>query len=159
MDITLTPEITGTERVSYLIRTLNKVTGEIDSISLVDNERDAQLAIDSFAAAITKELTNEWTEVFRKDVDAKNKIILLTQTKGYLYNGSINENIIIDYIPVSYISVNKGRFERDTQIVIPIPPPLPKFEKIASINYEDEMSTDESSDDEDDEDVDTDDDY
>lgn len=121
----ITPEILSTDCTAYLIRN-NK-----EEVSLVERESDARLAIDSFAAAIVKELTNEYTKVYREDVN-ENKVIISTQALGYIMNGSIVEHSVIDYIPLNFVIIEKGRYEKEPEQIIPNPPPLPPFEAIAT---------------------------
>ena len=157
--IKITPEITGTNHISYLIRKHDVINKTHEEVNLVERENDARLAIDSLAAYLTKEMANEWTKVYREDV-GNNKIVISTQALGYIANGFITESCIIDYIPLSFVSVEKGRFEKES--VIPVPPPLPPAEQIARNEgcvvrcvfeapvdeYEDELeSEDESGDD------------
>lgn len=143
-EIRITPEVNSTSKIAYLIRRCDVVGNQTEEVNLVERESDARLAIDSFAAALIKEITNEWTKVYREDENDR-KIILSTQSIGYIMNGSITPTFIIDYIPLGYVSVSRGRFEKES--IIPSPPPLPPFEAIprrVAVDYEVEISDDDS---------------
>jgi hypothetical protein len=103
--IKITPEVRMDSKVLFLIR----VDGE--EMAFSDSSREALLIVDSTAAAEQKRLECEWVKVFREDINNGQKVIISTQTLGYLTNGCINKAAVIDFIPVGHAYLVKGRHE------------------------------------------------
>jgi hypothetical protein len=103
--IKITPEVRMDSKVLFLIR----VDGE--EMAFSDSSREALLIVDSTAAAEQKRLEKEWVKVFREDLNGGQKVIISTQTLGYVTNGGIINAATIDFIPVGHAYLVKGRHE------------------------------------------------
>jgi hypothetical protein len=86
---------------------------------LVTNESEAVLAIDSLASAHQKELANEWTKVYREDLNDGKKVVISTRQLGRIVDGSIIVDTILDCIKVPIAHVIKPRLEKSA-VDIPI---------------------------------------
>jgi hypothetical protein len=118
--IKLTPEVHMNSKVLYLVRV------DKEEVCFCKTEKEAVLVIDSLAAAVQKELTDEYTKVYREDIRDGEKVILSTQTLGFLINGGIHQAKVFDYVPVSQALYVKGRHplpdkEEYPQEFIPFP--------------------------------------
>ena len=116
--ITLTPEVKLDTDTLYLIR----INGE--ELAFADTEHEAKLVVDSFGDFEQKRLTNVSTEVFRKDLDEGTKVVLTKRSLGYLYNGSMENAVVVDFVPVRRSIVTRGRHELDNSTLIPSPDEL-----------------------------------
>jgi hypothetical protein len=103
--IKITPEVRMDSKILFLIR----VDGE--EMAFSDSSREALLIVDSTAAAEQKRLECEWVKVFREDLNGGQKVVISTQTLGYITNGGINNAATIDFIPVGHAYLIKGRHE------------------------------------------------
>ena len=103
--IKITPEVRMDDKVLYLIR----VDGE--EMAFTNSSKEALLIVDSLAAAEQKRLGNEWTKVFRQDLNEGQKVVISTQSLGYAINGGIYKAVTIDFIPVGHSYLVKGRHE------------------------------------------------
>lgn len=101
--IKITSEVRMDDRILYLVRV------DKEEMAFVDTEREAQLVVDSIAAAESKRLENDWVQVFRQDLDGGRKVIISTQALGIILNGSITKVCTIDFIPVGRVVLTKGR--------------------------------------------------
>ena len=68
------------------------------------------------AAAEVSRLQKQGKNVYREDLQEGRKVVLSTQTKGYLWNGSVSQKAVIDCIQVSHGVVICGRRELDIEI-------------------------------------------
>jgi len=125
-NITITPEVSMDRKILYLVR-IDK-----EEMAFVESEREAQLVVDSIAAAESKRLESKWVKVFRQDLEDGQKVVLSTQSLGYAINGSINKACTIDYIPVGHAVLVKGRLALTASMIstpsessAPIPVPIP----------------------------------
>ena len=105
-DTAYTPEVVITQETSFLIR----ING-VESFS-VETEADSKLIIDSIAAENVRTLQNDWTKVFRMDQHDGKKIVISIQALGIKINGSIEDKLTIDFIPIRRAKLLKGRLER-----------------------------------------------
>lgn len=142
--IKLTPEVHMNSTVLYLVRV------DKEEVCFCKTEQEAILVIDSLAAAIQKELTDEFTKVYREDIREGEKVILSTQSLGYLINGPLYQTKFFDYVPVSQASYIKGRHEiipeqnDSSQDFIPFPETFQNLLSPSVINTNDPpMDTDE----------------
>jgi len=101
--INLTPEVQMNSNILYLVRV------DKEEVCFCSTEKEAILVIDSLAAAVQKEMVNEYTKVFREDDKEGEKVILFTQSIGFIMNGTIQQAKIFDYVPVSQSTYVKGR--------------------------------------------------
>jgi len=101
----ITPEVRMDSKVLFLIR----MDGE--EMAFSDSSKEALLIVDSIAAAEQKRLEDEWTKVFRQDLNEGQKVIISTQSLGYVANGGIYKAVAIDFIPVGHSYLVKGRHE------------------------------------------------
>ena len=115
--VKITPEVNMDSRVLYLIR-INK-----EETAFVNSEEEAKLVIDSIAAEMVRELETKSTEIYRKDSNDGENIVISKKDLGTLYNSSIYPIMEIDFLPVGHAILTKGRHELPT--AVPIPPPLP----------------------------------
>lgn len=104
-EMKLTPEVYMTDEIIYLIR----IDGE--EAFVVRNEKEAKLAIDSIAASEEKSLSDEKTSVYRQDSNDGNSVTISTRTMGRFFNGPMKLYTKIDYVPVGFAKVKKGRLE------------------------------------------------
>ena len=104
-DIKVTPEVRLDSTVLYLIR----VNGE--EMAFAESADEANLIVDSTAAFEQRRLENDWTTVFRQDLDEGRKVVISTQSLGYAMNGSIYKVSTIDYVSVSHAYLVRGRHE------------------------------------------------
>lgn len=118
MDINITPEVKSTSQTYYLVR----INGE--EMCLVETEDKAKLAVDSIAAHEVKRLEEENVKIYREDLDNGKKVVISSQILGMIYNGSIIQVEDIDFVPVGFVNVIKGRHELSK--IPPPPPPMPK---------------------------------
>jgi|688.fasta_scaffold03339_19 hypothetical protein len=103
--IRLTPEVHMRSEILYLVRV------DKEEVCFCETEKEAILVIDSLAAAVQKEMTNEFVKVYREDIRNGEKVILSTQSLGYFMNGIISPSKTFDYVPVSQAKYIKGRHE------------------------------------------------
>jgi hypothetical protein len=99
----LTPEVTLSDDVLYLVR----MNGE--AITFVDCIERAKLVVDSFAAHEVKIMASDSTKVYRQDEQDGLRVVISTQSLGYVYNGPIVESTVIDFIAVKGAVVTKSR--------------------------------------------------
>lgn len=126
--VKITPEVRSTDNIQYLIR----IDGT--ELAFVETERDAILVVDSLAAEEARRLTDDWTKVYREDLNGGRKVILSTQALGRVMNGSIVPKEEIDCIAVGHVVLVRGRHERAEEADLNETPsvPLPELlEKIA----------------------------
>lgn len=126
--VKITPEVRSTDNIQYLIR----IDGT--ELAFVETERDAILVVDSLAAEEARRLTDDWTKVYREDLNGGRKVILSTQALGRVMNGSIVPKEEIDCIAVGHVVLVRGRHERAEETDLNETPsvPLPELlEKIA----------------------------
>lgn len=141
--IKLTPEVHMNSHVLYLVR------ADKEEVCFCKTEKEAVLVIDSLAAAVQKEMTDEYTKVYREDVREGEKVILSTQALGFLINGGIHQAKVFDYVPVSQALYVKGRhFLPEKEDTPPEFIPFPEtFQNLLSPTVEDTndmpMDTDE----------------
>jgi hypothetical protein len=107
--IQITPEVVTDGRMAYLIR-VNQ-----EEMCLVHTEEDAKLVIDSVAADEVRRMTNDYTKVYRQDLEEGKRVILSTQSLGTFVNGRIRQVEDIDYIQIGYVSLLKGRLEKNSE--------------------------------------------
>lgn len=104
---TLTPELALDENSKlFLIR------NNLEELLFVKSIEDAIVAIDSIADHEQKRLTKELgerTRVFRQDFDDGKRVIISVQQKGYIYDGSIEKKLVLDYVQVSLGRIIKSR--------------------------------------------------
>ena len=129
-NIELTPEVTMESKTLYLVR----VDGE--ELAFVDSEDEAKLVVDSVAASEQKRLENDWTKVFRQDLDEGCSVAILTQSLGFFVNGGIVRAVYIDYTSVGHAILTKGRHElpKEGDVSTPVTTSIPVssvLEKIA----------------------------
>ena len=115
--VKITPEVDMDSRILYLIR-INK-----EEVAFVNSEQEAKLVIDSVAAETVRKLEDKDTEIYRKDSNDGENVVISQKDLGTLYNSSIYPVMEIDFLPVGHAVLTKGRHELPT--AIPIPPPLP----------------------------------
>ncbi len=147
--ITITPEVTVDDKILYLIR-MDK-----EEMIFVNTEHEAQLVIDSIAAAESKRLKDKWTKVFRQDLEIEQKIVLSTQALGVMMNGAITKVCTIDYIPVGHAILTKGRLaltasmiSTEELVLIPLPAVLERLCKSETEDVKEKSEEDDKSDDE-----------
>ena len=144
----LTPEIMLDDTVLYLIRAIHGT--KKDEVMFVGAKNEAKLAVDSLAAERCKELEDEWTKVFRQDLDKGRKVVISTQSLGRLLpNGSITEIEVIDYIRVPHGVIQKGRHELDDSESSSSSSEEEEFDESSSSSSEESSSEESSSDDDD----------
>ena len=141
--IKITPEVRMDSKVLFLIR----MDGE--EMAFADSSKEALLIVDSIAAAEQKRLEDEWTKVFREDLNEGHKVVISTQTLGYAVNGGIYKAVTIDLIPVGHAFLVKGRHElpldREEEPVpeAPIVPVPDVLQLLAKENVEEDSETEE----------------
>lgn len=106
--IKITSEVHMNSNLLYLVRV------DKEEVCFCDSEKEAILVIDSLAASVQKELTNENTKVYREDISNGEKVILSTQSLGYIMNGILHQAKVFDFVPVSQAKYIKGRHEMST---------------------------------------------
>jgi len=145
----ITPEVSMDSKIFYLIR-FDKA-----EMAFCDSEEEAIIAVSSLANSEIKTLENEWTKVFRQDLEGGKKVIISTQELGNIYNGSILEKLVIDIIPVGHAFLTKGILEMpqkqvDCEPVITSVPVPDILQRLAQLGNEEEdekvKETDEESD-------------
>ena len=141
--IKITPEVRMDSKTLYLIR----MDGE--EMAFSDSSKEAHLIVDSVAAAEQIRLKDEWTKVYRQDLNGGQKVVISTQALGYAVNGGIYKAATIDYIPVGHAFLIKGRHElpqeeeEEEEIAsVPVPDILQKLAEEQDI-VEDEESDEE----------------
>ena len=132
----ITEEVSMDSKIQYLIR----IDGT--EMAFCDSEDEAIIAISSIANKEIKNLENDWTKVFRQDLEDGKKIIISTQALGNLYNGSMVETMIIDIVAVGHCFLTKGIHELPRKIEtnqnltsVPVPDIL---QKLAQVNLDEE---------------------
>lgn len=143
--VKITPEVNMDERVFYLIR-MDK-----EEMAFVDTEREALLVVDSIAAVESKRYKDDWTKVFRQDLDDGRKVIISTQSLGVVINGTVTKTCEIDFIPVGHATLTKGRLtlaesmilSKETTSPIPLPDALERLSK-AKEDLEESLKTSDS---------------
>jgi hypothetical protein len=140
--IFITPEVSMDDKILFLIRQ----NGE--ELAFTNTSNEAILIVDSIAASEQKRLSNEWTKVYRQDLDENRKVIISTQALGYITNGAITKCSVIDFIPVGRATPVKNRYEltEEGNVVVPVAEVL---QKLATLNIATvkEESSDDSDDD------------
>lgn len=99
----ITPEVVTVNNIRFLVRQ------DEQELVFVDTEQEAKLVVDSFANAEQNRLTTPSVRVLRRDHDDGKKVELRTQTLGYIVNGRVLRETVIDYIPIGQAQVVKGR--------------------------------------------------
>lgn len=90
----ITSDVFSTPEVKYLIR-IDK-----EEFSFADDEKSALAIINSLAIAEIKKLANPNTKVFRQDLHDGKEVRICTQALGYVVNGRITKNMVIDVVCV-----------------------------------------------------------
>jgi len=118
--VNLTPEVQVGSTLTYLIR----IDGDV--VGYADTEASAKLILDSFAAREVVRMTTESFKVLREDLQDGKKIVLSTQSLGWVYNSSVTPAMNLDFIVAPYLHLLKGRHALPApSSPIPIPPPPP----------------------------------
>lgn len=88
----IAPNVFSTSEAKYLIR-IDK-----EEFAYADDEKSALSIINSLAIAEIKKLANTTTKVFRQDLHDGKEVRICTQALGYLVNGRITKNTVIDLV-------------------------------------------------------------
>ena len=137
----ITPEVRMDNKYQYLIRI------DEEEMAFADSPKEALLIVDSVAAAEQKRLEDEWTKVFRQDLDEGRKVVISTQSLGYIANGSIYKAVTIDFVTVGHAFLVKGRHElNQEEDSIPEVPSVPVpdiLQMLAKENAEEDEESEE----------------
>lgn len=101
----ITSEVELDDKILFLVRIDGK------EACFVDDESQAKLAVDSFAAFEQRRLSTSDFKVFRRDLENGRISTISTQSIGYIMNGPITKFVTIDYIPVGHALIINGRLE------------------------------------------------
>ena len=130
--VNLSPEVYLDEEKLYLVRQ------DTNELFFVNTSHQAILAIDSIAHVEQTRLEKERgerTRVFRQDFEDGKRVVISTQDKGYLYDGSIVKEIVLDYVEVSHAVIKRGRLElsvdASVDVSVETPAEIPTQEQIA----------------------------
>ena len=122
--IKVTSEVESTSQIMYVIRIDEELLGYNCSLE------SCVSIIDSIAARETSRLSNEWTKILREDLKGGQKVVLLKQDIGRIYNGSPVPIMTIDVQKIPHLNLIRHRFSEELS-EIPPPPPLPSLEKLS----------------------------
>ena len=122
--VKLTPEVESTSQIVYIIRVDGELLGHNCSLE------SCVSIIDSIAAREASRLSNEWTKILREDLKDGQKVILLKQDMGRLYNGTPVPIMTIDVQKVPHLNLIRHRFSEELS-EIPPPPPPPSLEELS----------------------------
>ena len=92
----ITPEVEVDMDVKlYLIKRNSK------EICFCSDEQEALLCVDSIAAAEQRFCENEWVRSYREDYNDGQRVIISTQSVGYLIHGGISQTVVVEYLAVN----------------------------------------------------------
>ena len=99
MEISITPELSSTDRLLYIVRVNDQ------NMCILVTENDAKIAVDSLAKSLEKELVKPNVHVYRRNEERS--CILYEQKLGVIYNGKKVPVYKVDYVSVAAGIVNK----------------------------------------------------
>ncbi|AHA45921.1 hypothetical protein ISTM_23 [Insectomime virus] len=102
------------------------LTVDGEALAMIKGKSQAEKAVIVIVEQRERELKNASTRVAREKID--NGFAILTQSLGYVMNGSPVQKHIIKFIPLPSLSFEEEKVEEEPKIVqeIPVPPPAPE---------------------------------